>query len=241
MIAVAVRAEFVVIHLELPPAPWFNGPCARCHFGAHSKSFNREGHLQDSGKFRRVAAKRRFPKLVRDVPPHLLRSGGRRQVPLDHHPTSLSVAAVITLETMSSLGERPQPCRLTCLRNSSIMSISTRSPACAPTLTMRPPCATAAQMAADGTSASDWVRCSSQSPRGLLWLATEIVLDGLDQGHQLALIAAALREFVRDNDLGVSVDRCLCVMGLDEAFLRLHDAAVRIGEVALRLGIRFVR
>ena len=86
MIAVAVRAEFVVIHLELPPAPWFNGPCARCHFGAHSKSFNREGHLQDSGKFRRVAAKRRFPKLVRDVPPHLLRSGGRRQVPLDHHP-----------------------------------------------------------------------------------------------------------------------------------------------------------
>jgi hypothetical protein len=32
----------------------------------------------------------------------------------------------------------------------------------------------------------------------------------------LALIAAALREFVRDNDLGVSVDRCLCVIGLDD-------------------------
>src|SRR4029077_2950423 len=54
-------------------------------------------------------------------------------------------------------------------------------------------------------------------------------------------IAAALREFVRDNDLGVSVDRCLCVIGLGEAFLRLHDAAFRVGEVALRLGIRFVR
>jgi hypothetical protein len=31
------------------------------------------------------------------------------------------------------------------------------------------------------------------------------------------------------------------VIGLDEAFLRLHDAAFRIGEVSLRLGIRFVR
>ena len=41
-----------------------------------------------------------------------------------------------------------------------------------------------------------------------------------DQGHQLALIAAALREFVRDNDLGVRVDGCLCVIGLDEAILR---------------------
>jgi hypothetical protein len=29
----------------------------------------------------------------------------------------------------------------------------------------------------------------------------------------LAVIAAALGEFVRDNDLGVSVDRCLCVRG----------------------------
>jgi hypothetical protein len=57
----------------------------------------------------------------------------------------------------------------------------------------------------------------------------------------LIMYAAALREFVRDNDLGLCVDRCLCVIGLDEAFLRLHDAAVRIGEVALRLGIRFVR
>jgi hypothetical protein len=30
-------------------------------------------------------------------------------------------------------------------------------------------------------------------------LPAEIVLDCLDQGHQLALIAAALREFVRDS------------------------------------------
>ena len=48
-------------------------------------------------------------------------------------------------------------------------------------------------------------------------------------------------QFVRDNDLGLCVDGCLCVIGLDKAFLRLHNAAVRIGEVALRLGIRFVR
>src|ERR1035437_6878816 len=51
----------------------------------------------------------------------------------------------------------------------------------------------------------------------------------------------ALREVRRDNNLGVCVDGCLCVIGLDEAILRLHDAAFRIGEVALRLGIRFVR
>jgi hypothetical protein len=34
----------------------------------------------------------------------------------------------------------------------------------------------------------------------------EIVLDGLDQGHQRALIVAALRQFVSDNDLGACVD-----------------------------------
>jgi hypothetical protein len=34
--------------------------------------------------------------------------------------------------------------------------------------------------------------------RGLLRLAAEIVLDGLARGHQLALIVAALPQFVRD-------------------------------------------
>src|SRR5258708_19468663 len=73
------------------------------------------------------------------------------------------------------------------------------------------------------------------------WFAAEIVLDGLDQGHQLTLIVAVLRQFVRDNDLGPCVDGGLCIIGLNEAILRLHDAAFRIGEVALRLGIRLVR
>ena len=77
--------------------------------------------------------------------------------------------------------------------------------------------------------------------RDLIRLAAEIVLGGLDQGHQLALIVAALRQFVRDNDLGACVDGGLCIVGLNEAILRLHDAAFRIGEVALRLGIRLVR
>jgi hypothetical protein len=45
----------------------------------------------------------------------------------------------------------------------------------------------------------------------LIRLAAEIVLDGLDQGHQLALIVAALREFVRENDLGACV--YLCTVG----------------------------
>src|SRR5258707_424813 len=77
--------------------------------------------------------------------------------------------------------------------------------------------------------------------RGLRWLAAEIILDGLDQGHQLALIVATLLQFVRDNDLGACVNGGLCVIGLIEAILRLHDAAFRIGEVALRLGIGLVR
>src|SRR4029077_7328644 len=76
---------------------------------------------------------------------------------------------------------------------------------------------------------------------GLRWFAAEIVLDGLDQGHQFTLIVAALRQFVRDNDLGACVDGGLCIISLNEAILRLHDAAFRIGEVALRLGIRLVR
>src|SRR5258707_4425903 len=50
-----------------------------------------------------------------------------------------------------------------------------------------------------------------------------------------------MRQFVRYNDLGACVDRGLCIVGLSEAILRLHDAAFRIGEVALRLGIGLVR
>src|SRR5674476_560897 len=72
-------------------------------------------------------------------------------------------------------------------------------------------------------------------------VAHELTQCGNDQGHQLALIVAALRQFVRDNDLGACVDGGLCIIGLNEAILRLHDAAFRIGEVALRLGIGLVR
>src|SRR5258705_4086392 len=55
------------------------------------------------------------------------------------------------------------------------------------------------------------------------------------------MIVGAGRQFVRDNDLGARVDGGLCIIGLDEAILRLHDAAFRIGEVALRLGIGLLR
>jgi hypothetical protein len=50
----------------------------------------------------------------------------------------------------------------------------------------------------------DWIRCNRVSG-GLLRFAAEVALDGLDQGHQLALIVAALRQFVHDNDLGITV------------------------------------
>ena len=61
------------------------------------------------------------------------------------------------------------------------------------------------------------------------------------KGTNLALIAAALREFVRDNDLGLCVDGCLCVIGLDEHF-HFDFANAAVGSVKLRCaGIRFVR
>jgi hypothetical protein len=63
-------------------------------------------------------------------------------------------------------------------------------------------------------------------------IAAEIVRDGLDQGHQLALIAAALRQFVRDNDLGACVDGGLCIIGLNEPSF---DFMMRLsGSVKLR-------
>ena len=41
----------------------------------------------------------------------------------------------------------------------------------------------------------------------------------LDVYKRQALIAAALRQFVRDNDLGACVDGGLCIIGLNEACL----------------------
>ena len=51
------------------------------------------------------------------------------------------------------------------------------------------------------TTILDGVLCDERTCRVSVRFAAEIVLGGLDQGHQLALIVAALGQFVRDNDL----------------------------------------
>ena len=51
-------------------------------------------------------------------------------------------------------------------------------------------------------------------------------------------VAHALRQSMRHDDLLGPVDRRLRVVALDEAVLGQEHAAVGIGKVALRLGIR---
>ena len=55
------------------------------------------------------------------------------------------------------------------------------------------------------------------------------------------MVAAVITERVRDNDLRFGIDRSLRVVTLDVAVLGLEDAALGIGEVALRLRLRLRR
>src|SRR5215217_7258665 len=57
------------------------------------------------------------------------------------------------------------------------------------------------------------------------------------------MVAHAVRQTMRDDDLHGPIDSGLRVVALDVAILGLQDAALRIGEVALRLaiGLRFRR
>lgn len=69
----------------------------------------------------------------------------------------------------------------------------------------------------------------------LVWLSAEIGLDVVEEGHELGVIARALCQAVREDDLGFAVDGGLRIVALDVAVLGLEDAAFRIGEVALCL------
>src|SRR5579883_848415 len=73
--------------------------------------------------------------------------------------------------------------------------------------------------------------------RDLLRIALEMGLDGVEQRRELRLIAAVIVEGVRHDDLRRRIDRSLRVVALDVAVLGLQDAAVRIGEIALRLAV----
>src|SRR4029077_18731131 len=55
--------------------------------------------------------------------------------------------------------------------------------------------------------------------------------------YQLVLVAGALRQAMRHDDLGLAIDRRLRVVALDVSVLGLQDAALVIGEVALRLAV----
>ena len=67
----------------------------------------------------------------------------------------------------------------------------------------------------------------------------EPVLDHVEQFPHRAPVARVCRHLRRDNQLMPATDRQLRVVALLEAFgASLHDGAVRVGEVALRLLIR---
>src|SRR5713226_1279641 len=63
-------------------------------------------------------------------------------------------------------------------------------------------------------------------------------LDVIEPWGELILIALAVGQAVRDDDLRRAIHRSLRVIGLNEPVLALHDAAFGIGEVALRLAVR---
>src|SRR5438105_9635895 len=59
--------------------------------------------------------------------------------------------------------------------------------------------------------------------------------DGCQHRPHLLLVAAVLAEILGDDDLAGRIHRRLSVVALNEAVLGLHDPALGIGEVALRL------
>src|ERR1700738_4968113 len=63
-------------------------------------------------------------------------------------------------------------------------------------------------------------------------------VDVIEPWGELILIALAVGQAVRDDDLRRAIHRSLRVVGLNEPVLALQDAALRIGEVALRLAVR---
>lgn len=69
------------------------------------------------------------------------------------------------------------------------------------------------------------------------WLAAGIDFDGIHQGHQRILVAGIVAQAMRENDLVAGVDGKLGVVALDEAIPAQPDAALGIGEVALRRGL----
>src|SRR5207342_3060408 len=65
----------------------------------------------------------------------------------------------------------------------------------------------------------------------------EVRRDGVNEPHELTVVAHAGRQAMCDDDLRGAVHSGLCVPALDIAVLGQQQAALRVGEVALRLAI----
>src|SRR6202040_3863428 len=82
------------------------------------------------------------------------------------------------------------------------------------------------------------LRAVSCIRRRLLRSPAEMRLDVIEPWGELILIALAVGQAVRDDDLRRAIHRSLRVIGLNEPVLALQDAAFGIAEVALRLAVR---
>lgn len=69
--------------------------------------------------------------------------------------------------------------------------------------------------------------------RQLPILSARVAPDVRQHRLELVRVARLVRQPLRDDHLVIGIDGRLSVIALDESILRLHDAAVRIGEIAL--------
>src|SRR5690242_12675830 len=72
--------------------------------------------------------------------------------------------------------------------------------------------------------------------RDLDWLAPGIGPSSIDQRNESGVVVGIVAEAMGEDDLPLSIDCRLCVVSLDEPVAADHDAAVGVGEIALRLG-----
>ena len=79
--------------------------------------------------------------------------------------------------------------------------------------------------------------------RHFVGIGPQIGLDPVEQRRQLRLIAGGTGQRLRHDDLMGTIDRGLGVVALDVTVLGLQDAALRVGEIALRraVGLGFRR
>lgn len=73
--------------------------------------------------------------------------------------------------------------------------------------------------------------------RPLSSLSARVAPDGRQHRLELVRVARLVRQPLRADHLVIGIDGRLSVLALDESVLRLHDATVRIGEIARSWGV----